>query len=106
MAQVLKMDTRKLLEVLQNADTEKQKTPPPLIEVLPNTDTLNVLIDRLGLDGTRQYLTDRKRYVNELQKGIQAEYDANKAAGHGNEQVRKDLEQTFLEQKEIATESR
>jgi hypothetical protein len=93
----LNMDVNDLVQVLENWTPQtRSKMPLPLVEI--NTDTLNVFIDRLGVERTREYLTQRKRYLTTLQKGIQAEYDRDKT----NEQVRQDLEKTYAEQKEIA----
>ena len=72
------------------------KKPAPLLEV--NTDTLNALVDRLGVEGARSYLKDRARYLTRQQKTIQQEYDRDK----NNAQVRADLEATYREQREIA----
>ena len=74
----------------------RPKKPAPLVEV--NADTLNALVEHLGVDGAREYMTDRRRYLTRLQKTLQAKYDQDKS----NAQVKADLEATYREQREIA----
>ncbi|MDR2523238.1 MAG: hypothetical protein LBC93_06010, partial [Synergistaceae bacterium] len=95
MAKILGLKKDALTDFLMNT-AANEKRLPPLIEI--NADTLNVLINRLGLDGAREYLMERGRYLTALQKALQAEYNADK----NNQQVKADLEQTYLEQKETA----
>ena len=93
--EALGMDENGLVAFLEDTEGSKLKKPAPLLEV--NTDTLNALIDRLGVEGARSYLKDRARYLTKQQKAIQQEYDKDK----NNAQVRADLEATYREQREI-----
>ena len=96
LAEALGMDENGLVAFLEGIEGGKLKKPAPLLEV--NTDTLNALIDRLGVEGAHAYLKDRARYLTKQQKAIQQEYDKDK----GNTQVKADLEATYREQREIA----
>ena len=55
----LRLDVNGLIQWLQDTDNERPARPAPLVEI--NADTLNALIDRLGAEGARKYLTDRSR---------------------------------------------
>lgn len=90
------LDVQGLVNWLQENVNEVVKKPAPLVEV--NADTLNALVEHLGVDGAREYMTDRQRYLTRLQKALQAEYDQDK----NNAQVKADLEATYREQREIA----
>ena len=92
----INLDVQGLVDWLQENVNEVAKKPAPLVEV--NTDTLNALVEHLGVDGAREYMTDRQRYLTRLQKALQAEYDQDKS----NAQVKADLEATYREQREIA----
>ena len=96
LAKALGMDENGLVAFLEGIEGGRLKKPAPLLEV--NTDTLNALVDRLGVEGARSYLKDRARYLVGQQKAIQQEYDRDK----NNAQVKADLEATYREQKEIA----
>jgi hypothetical protein len=95
LAEAADMDLRGLVQLLEDWTGDGQKSPLPLLAV--NTDILNALVDRIGLEKTREYLTQRKRYLTNLRKGLQSEYDSDKT----NEQKRKDLEETYTELREI-----
>jgi hypothetical protein len=95
LAEAAGMDLRDFVKFLEDWTPNKQKSPIPLLEV--NTDTLNALIDRMGIENTREYLAQRKRYLLNLQKGLQTEYESDK----NNDQKRQDLERTYTELKEI-----
>ena len=91
LAKALGMDENGLVAFLEGIEGGKLKKPAPLLEV--NTDTLNALVDRLGVEGARSYLKDRARYLTKQQKTIQQEYDRDK----NNAQVKADLEATYRE---------
>ena len=96
LAEAVDMDVNGLIKFIEDWQPKDKKAVPPLLEV--NTDTLNALVARIGVEGARKYLAQRRRYLTGLQKGIQAEYEADKT----NEEKRKDLEATYKELKEIA----
>lgn len=56
-----------------SSDSNKDKKLAPLIEI--NTDTLNAFINRIGIEGTKNYIKERKKYLNKLMKATQNEVD-------------------------------
>lgn len=90
-----KMDDAGLIHWLSDVNNQKPQRPAPLIEM--NVDTMNALIDRLGVDGARRYMNERARYLKHLQKELQDTYDMDK----NNARARADLEATYKEQREI-----
>ena len=61
------------IDWLYKTAERRPKRPAPIVEI--NSETEDVLINRLGLDGAREYVKTRRTYLNDMQKRVFAEYN-------------------------------